>query len=89
MKQDEIDWEVLANMQQYAPGCGDEAQLYNDALVMLQEAELLSKSVDYNDIIDCSGLLEATAQTLNLITSFSTTALRHRMQKIEERINMI
>ena len=83
---DEQYYEDLADY--YGRQLNDEADLYNNAIALLQEADLLSKSTDFNDIVDCADTLQIVEAQLDNITTFDVSNLRSRMKKIEERINL-
>lgn len=63
----------------------DEAVLYNDALICLQEAEILSASEDVEDLDEASNLVEIAARLLDSLSSISTDALEMRAVTLEKR----
>ena len=66
----------------------DEAILYNDALICLHEAEILSGSDDESDISEAAYLVEVAFDLMDNIYALDTEALRLRARTLEEKLDI-
>jgi hypothetical protein len=82
MRTQQIDYQALWNSQY-----DDEAVLYDDALICLHEAEILSTSEDTEGLDEALYLVEIAANLLDSIMSINTDALRLRAVTLEEKLS--
>ncbi len=77
----QINYEALSDSHY-----DNEAVSYNDALICLHEAEILSASVDVEDLDEALYLVEIAANLLDSISSIKTDTLRLRAMTLEEKL---
>ena len=66
----------------------DEAIPYNDALICLHEAEILSGSDDEDDKRETAYLVEVAFELIDNIYALDTEALRLRARTLEEKLDI-
>ena len=66
----------------------DEVSLYDDAALLVQEADLLSKSSDCNDWMDAAETIGIAREILESIRTFDTSKLEQRCRELEDSLNV-
>ena len=79
----QTDYETLLDSQY-----DDEAVLYYDALICLQEAEILSGSENEDDRIEAGHLVKVAVELIDNICSFGIETLLLRARTLEEKLDI-
>jgi hypothetical protein len=66
----------------------DEVEIYDHAAKLLQEAELLSKSHDFNDWVDAAETVCSAREMLEGIRTFDTTKLEMVCNELEDKLTI-